>query len=79
MLMIDAAADDDDDDGDDGDGDGDGDAAVGRDCRVVLSDANCAVLSDPNRVVPSDPATPWMGVSHGQTACEPASRWGGGG
>ena len=56
MLMIDAAAADDD-DGDDGDGDGDGDAAVGRDCRVVLSDANCAVLSDPNPVVPSDPAT----------------------
>ena len=63
MLMIAAAAadDDDGDDGDDVDGDGDADAdadaAVGRDCRVVLSDANCAVLSDPNPVVPSDPTT----------------------
>jgi hypothetical protein len=37
--MIDA---DDDDDGDD-------DADDDRDCRVVLSDAKCAVLSDTNR------------------------------
>ena len=51
-LMLDADADAaaDDDDGDD-------DADDDRDCKVVLSDANCAVLSDPTPVVPSDPAT----------------------
>ena len=46
MLMIDA-----DDDG------GDDDAVDDRDCRVVLSDAKCAVPSDLNPLVPSDPAT----------------------
>ena len=43
---------------------------------ILLPEGTCRRRPWP--VVPSDPATPWMGVSHGQTACEPASRWGGG-
>ena len=49
--------DDDDDEDENDDDDGGDDDDDDRDCRVVLSDANCAVLSDPTPVVPSDPAT----------------------
>jgi hypothetical protein len=46
-----------DNDYDDDDADDDEDDNDDYYCRVVLSDASCAVLSDPDPVVPSDPAT----------------------